>query len=146
MTKQAPPSRDRYPHFLQIQTRWMDNDVYGHVNNVIYYSYFDTIVNEYLISSGVLNIAKSDTIGLVAHTECDYFAPITFPDTVYAGLLVSRLGRTSVTYEIALFSNDSKQAAALGNFVHVYVDRKTQRSTVLPEPLQEALQRLVLPK
>lgn len=146
MAKQAPPLRDRYLHFLQIQTRWMDNDVYGHVNNVVYYSYFDTVVNEYLISSGVLDIARGEVIGLVVRTECDYFAPITFPDTVHAGLLVSRLGRTSVTYEIALFRNESEEAAALGSFIHVYVDRETRRSTALPDPLQEVLQRLVLPE
>lgn len=143
MTDRAPTTRERYPHFLRIQTRWMDNDVYGHVNNVVYYSYFDTVVNEYLISSGVLDLSGGGVIGLVVHTECDYFSPISFPDTVHAGLRVNRLGKSSVTYEIALFDGDCTQAAAVGSFVHVYVDRDTRRSTDLPQPLRDALQRLV---
>ncbi|WP_047865607.1 acyl-CoA thioesterase [Rubrobacter aplysinae] len=142
MTRREPTKRELYPHFLQLQTRWMDNDVYGHVNNVIYYSYFDTVVNEYLISSGVLDISGGEVIGLVAHTECDYFAPLSFPQKVDAGLRVERLGGSSVTYEIGLFDPGSDEAVAVGSFVHVYVDRETRRSTGLPAPLREALERL----
>lgn len=103
MNKPAPAPRTAYPHFLSIATRWMDNDVYGHVNNVVYYSYFDTVVNEYLIRSGVLDIEHGTTIGLVVETQCNYFAPIVFPDRIDAGLRVVRLGTSSVRYEVGLF-------------------------------------------
>ena len=136
--------RDGYPHMLVIPTRWMDNDVYGHVNNVVYYSYFDTVVNGYLISSGALDIEKSSVIGLVVETQCRYFKPITFPDAVHAGLRVARLGRSSVRYEIGLFKNDDASAAAQGHFVHVYVDREGRRPTALPPAMREALERLVI--
>ena len=137
--REAPEARERYPHFLDIPTRWMDNDVYGHVNNVVYYSYFDTVVNEYLIRSGVLDIEKSPVIGLVVETQCRYFAPITFPNEVHAGLRVARLGRSSVRYEIGIFKNDDASAAAQGHFVHVYVERESRRATALPEEMRAAL-------
>ncbi len=140
--EEVPEMRERYRRFLTIPTRWMDNDVYGHVNNVVYYSYFDTVVNEYLISSGSLNIEKSRVIGLVVETRCRYFRPITFPDTVHAGLRVARLGNSSVRYEIGLFRNDEETAAAQGHFVHVYVDRETRRPTGLPEKMREALEKI----
>src|SRR5918912_1762389 len=130
--REAPEARERYPHFLSVPTRWMDNDVYGHVNNVVYYSYFDTVVNEYLIFSGSLDIERSPIIGLVVETQCRFFKPIVFPDTVHAGLRVARLGNSSVRYEIGLFRNDEESAAAQGHFVHVYVDRETRRPTGLP--------------
>ena len=139
--REAPEERDRYRHFLEIPTRWMDNDVYGHVNNVIYYSYFDTVVNGYLISSGSLDIERSPIIGLVVETQCRFFRPIVFPDTVHAGVRVARLGNSSVRYEIGLFRNEERQASAQGHFVHVYVDRATNR----PEPLPETLQRILAP-
>ena len=142
--REAPGVRERYPHFLGIPTRWMDNDVYGHVNNVVYYSYFDTVVNEYLIRSGVLDIEKSQVIGLVVETQCRYFAPITFPDEVHAGLRVARLGRSSVRYEIGLFKNDDASAAAQGHFVHVYVERESRRATALPEEMRAALEGLLV--
>ncbi len=134
--------RDRYRHFLEIPTRWMDNDVYGHVNNVIYYSYFDTVVNGYLISSGSLEIESSPVIGLVVETQCRFFKPVIFPDTVHAGLRVGRLGNSSVRYEIGLFRNDESAAAAQGHFVHVYVDRETRRPTALPSEMRQALERI----
>jgi acyl-CoA thioester hydrolase len=140
--REAPEVRERYPHFLDIPTRWMDNDVYGHVNNVVYYSYFDTVVNEYLIRSGVLDIEKSPVVGLVVETQCRYFAPITFPDGVHAGLRVARLGRSSVRYEIGLFKNDEATAAAQGHFVHVYVERESRRATALPQEMRVALEQL----
>ena len=142
--REAPEARERYPHFLDIPTRWMDNDVYGHVNNVVYYSYFDTVVNEYLIRSGVLDIEKSPVIGLVVETQCRYFAPITFPNEVHAGLRVARLGRSSVRYEIGLFKNDDASAAAQGHFVHVYVERESRRATALPEEMRTALEGLLV--
>ncbi len=140
--REAPEARNRYPHFLEIPTRWMDNDVYGHVNNVVYYSYFDTVVNEYLIRAGVLDIEKSPVIGLVVETQCRYFAPITFPDEVHAGLRVARLGRSSVRYEIGLFKNEDPSAAAQGYFVHVYVGREGRTATALPQEMRAALERI----
>jgi acyl-CoA thioester hydrolase len=137
-----PEARLRYPHFLAITTRWMDNDAYRHVNNVVYYSYFDTVVNQYLIGRGVLDVEASPVVGLVVETQCHYFSPIAFPDTVHAGLRVAHLGRSSVRYEIGVFRNDEARAAAQGHFVHVYVDRATQQPTALPAPLREALERL----
>lgn len=131
--------RADYRHFLPITTRWMDNDVYGHVNNVVYYSYFDTVVNRYLIESGALDIAASPVIGLVVETGCRYAKPIAFPEAVTAGLRVARLGSSSVRYEIGLFREGDDGAAAEGHFIHVYVDRATRRPTPLPEGLRSAL-------
>ncbi len=142
MTKPTPAARSDYRHFQVIPTRWMDNDVYGHVNNVVYYSYFDTVVNQYLIEAGVLDIEASGTIGLVVETQCNYFEPITFPDTVNAGLRVARLGASSVRYEIGLFRNGSDRAAAQGHFIHVYVDRATRRAAEVPAEMRAALERL----
>jgi acyl-CoA thioester hydrolase len=142
--REAPETRERYLHFLAVPSRWMDNDVYGHVNNVVYYSYFDTVVNGYLISSGALDIEKSPVIGLVVETQCRYFKPITFPDAVHAGLRVARLGSSSVRYEIGIFRNDEETAAAQGHFVHVYVDRESRRPTTLPLEMREALERILI--
>ena len=142
--RETPETRERYRRFLEIPTRWMDNDVYGHVNNVVYYSYFDTVVNGYLISSGALDIEKSQVIGLVVETQCRYFKPITFPDAVHAGLRVARLGNSSVRYEIAIFRNGEQTAAAQGHFVHVYVDRESRRPAELPQELREALERILV--
>ncbi len=144
MDKPAADSRDAYRHFQVIPTRWMDNDVYGHVNNVVYYSYFDTVVNQYLIEQGVLDIEKSTVIGLVVETQCRYFASITFPDIVHAGLRVAKLGSSSVRYEIGLFRNEERSAAAQGHFVHVYVDRASRRSTPLPADFRAALEKIAL--
>lgn len=124
----------------------MDNDVYGHVNNVIYYSYFDTVVNRYLISQGVLDIENSPIIGLVVETQCRFFKPITFPDTVHAGLRVGRLGNTSVRYEIGLFRNDEDTAAAQGHFIHVYVERTSRRAAALPPEMRKALEQILVPE
>jgi acyl-CoA thioester hydrolase len=142
--KAIPDSRTAYRHFRAIPTRWMDNDVYGHVNNVVYYSYFDTVVNQYLMQQGVLDIERSTVIGLVVETQCNYFSPITFPDTVHAGLRVAKLGATSVRYEVGLFRNDDSLAAAQGHFVHVYVDRASRRPTALPEVMRKALAPLLV--
>jgi len=141
----AAEPRGAYRHFRTITTRWMDNDVYGHVNNVVYYAYFDTVVNQYLIEQGALDIQASPVIGLVVETQCRYFAPITFPDRVEAGLRVAHLGTSSVRYEVGLFRNDEPTAAAQGHFVHVYVDRATTRPGPLPEALRRALEPLRMP-
>ena len=138
---QAQP-RSAYAHFQTITTRWMDNDVYGHVNNVTYYSYFDTAVNRYLIEAGVLDIHAGGVIGLVIETHCNYFAPLAFPKNVEAGIRVAHIGRSSVRYEIGLFEEGQAGAAACGHFVHVYVDRDTRRPVPLPDDLVAALGRL----
>jgi acyl-CoA thioester hydrolase len=139
----SPARRSKYALFVPIQTRWMDNDVYGHVNNVVYYSYFDTVVNRYLIEADALDIANGPVIGLVVETSCRYRAPISFPEAVTAGLRVARLGGSSVRYEIGLFREGEDEAAAEGHFVHVYVDRATRRPTPLPDALRTALTPLV---
>lgn len=137
--------RDHYRHFQAITTRWMDNDAYGHVNNVVYYSWFDTAVNRYLIEAGALDVQRSPVIGLVIETRCNYFAPLEFPQTVDAGLRVGHVGRSSVRYEVGLFAAGEPLTAAHGHFVHVYVDRVTRRPTDLPPALLAALQPLHLP-
>jgi acyl-CoA thioester hydrolase len=142
MIRPTPELRDSYCHFQAIPTRWADNDVYGHVNNVVYYSYFDTVVNQYLIEQRALNLATSTVIGLVVETQCEYFAPISFPDVVHAGLRVAKLGNSSVRYEIGLFRNEEKAASAQGHFVHVYVDRTSRRSTTVPADMRLALEKI----
>lgn len=141
MSKPTPKSRGEFRHFRTITTRWMDNDVYAHVNNVVYYSYFDTVVNQYLLEQGVLDIVASPVVGLVVETQCNYFRPISFPDIVQAGLRVARIGGSSVRYEIGLFRDDEPTAAAQGHFVHVYVERETNR----PMPLSAALRAALAP-
>ncbi|MBS9719118.1 acyl-CoA thioesterase [Tianweitania sp. BSSL-BM11] len=128
-------SREAYKTFRAIPTRWMDNDIYGHMNNVVHYSLFDTAVNGWLIEGGVLDIHEGDQIGLVVETGCRYFGEIAFPDVVHAGLRVAKLGTSSVRYEVGLFRNNEPTAAAEGFFVHVYVDRQTRR----PKPLNDRL-------
>jgi acyl-CoA thioester hydrolase len=120
----------------------MDNDVYGHVNNVVYYSWFDTAVNAYLIEQGVLDIHQGSVIGLVVETQCRYFTPLAFPQLIEAGIRVARLGNSSVRYEVGLFAQDESLCAAQGHFVHVYVDKATRRPTVLPEALRAVLEHL----
>ena len=137
--KPVPDRRTDYRYFRGISTRWMDNDVYGHVNNVTYYSYFDTVVNGYLIEQGALDIARSAVIGLVVETRCNYFSSMTFPDIVLGALRVAHMGRSSVRYEIGLFRNDEVTASAQGHFVHVYVERASNRPAPLPEILKSAL-------
>jgi acyl-CoA thioester hydrolase len=140
MTKPTPTRRADYSHFLSISTRWSDNDVYGHINNVVYYSFFDTAVNGLLIAHGALDIHAGEVIGLVIETQCNYFSPIAFPQAVTAGVRVAHLGRSSVRYEIGLFADDEASSSASGHFVHVYVDRATRRPVALPAPLRQVLQ------
>jgi acyl-CoA thioester hydrolase len=135
--------RESYPHVLAIPTRWMDNDVYGHVNNVQYFSYFDTVINEYLIRAGGLDIHAGAVIGVCAESHCTYHAALAFPDVVEAGLRVSKLGRSSVRYEIALFREGVDEPAANGWFVHVFVDRADRRPVAIPAPVHAALERLL---
>jgi acyl-CoA thioester hydrolase len=138
----GPEPRSAYKAFRSIGTRWMDNDAYGHVNNVVYYSWFDTAVNAYLIEHGVLDIHHGDAIGLVVETQCNYFSPLAFPQTVEAGLRVARLGSSSVRYEVALFAQDQDLCSARGHFVHVYVDRVSRRPVSLAQPLKQLLETL----
>ncbi len=135
---------DSYPHRLAIPTRWNDNDVYGHVNNVEYYAFFDTVINAYLIESGGLDIHAGHVIGLCAESHCEFKAALAFPETVQAGLRVGHLGRSSVRYEIGLFASDGAPAAA-GWFVHVFVDRATRRPAEIPPRLRSSLEAISVP-
>lgn len=140
--KPQPEPRSAYPVFRTLTTRWMDNDAYGHVNNVVYYSWFDTAVNAWLVERGVLDIEHGQTIGLVIETQCNYFAPLAFPQNVEAGIRVARLGSSSVRYEVGLFAEGEDLTAARGHFIHVYVDRATRRPVPLPAPLKTVLETL----
>ena len=140
--KPQPEPRTAYKAFRTITTRWMDNDAYGHVNNVVYYSWFDTVVNAHLIEQGVLDIHHGETIGLVIETQCNYFASVAFPQTIEAGLRVARIGKSSVRYEVGLFVQGEPLTAAKGHFVHVYVDRAERRPAVLPTALKTVLEAL----
>jgi acyl-CoA thioester hydrolase len=143
MDRPTPLPASAFAHFSEITTRWNDNDAYGHINNVVYYEYFDTAVNAYLVAQGALDIRNGAVIGLMVETHCNYFAPIAFPDKVRAGLRVTRLGNTSVTYEIGIFRNDEATASAQGHVVHVYVDRAANKPVPLPDVLKRALGKLV---
>ena len=139
------PSPD-YPRWDTITTRWMDNDMYGHVNNVQYYSFFDTTVTTWLVREGGLDPARSQVIGLCVESQCTFNASLTFPEKVRCGLRVGHVGRSSVRYELALFGEQSSDPAATGHFVHVYVDRDTRKPVPIPDPLRDALSRLVAPR
>jgi len=142
--KLTPPTRSDFVAFEEIHSRWMDNDAYGHINNVVYYSFFDTAVNRYLIERNVLNVLKSESIGFVIETQCKYFSPIAYPDLIHVGLKVVHLGNSSVKYELAIFKNDDDIASAAGNFVHVYVNRSTNKPTPIPQNVREILAGLIL--
>lgn len=146
LSERAPADRRAaYPYFARITTRWLDNDAYAHVNNVVYYSFFDTAVNELLIKSDVLDIRRSPIIGFVVETQCRFFTPLAFPDRIDAGVRVARIGTSSVRYEIGIFRDDDATAAAQGHFVHVYVDRAGNRPvSALPEALLKVLQPLLV--
>ena len=136
----APPDPGDYPHHLAITTRWSDNDVYGHVNNVEYLSYVDTVVNEFLIRRGGLDIHRGDSFGVVAESGCRFLAPVAYPQSVDAGLRVSRLGRSSVTYDVGLFAAEEGTPLAQAHFVHVFVDRVTRRPVPIPDGVRAALE------
>ncbi|PAV46773.1 thioesterase [Pseudomonas sp. HAR-UPW-AIA-41] len=135
--------RADYVHFQPITTRWHDNDVYGHVNNVVYYGYFDSAVNAYLIEQGGLDIHEGEVVGFVVSSSCDYFASIAFPERIEVGLRVAKLGNSSVQYELAIFKQCEEQACAAGRFVHVFVDRASNRPVSIPTALREAMARLM---
>jgi acyl-CoA thioester hydrolase len=141
-SRPRPLPRTAFKHWQTVATRWMDNDVYGHLNNVVHYSLFDTAVNRTLIEAGALDIHAGEVIGLVVHTQCHYFASIAFPQMVHVGLVVVNLGRSSVRYRLGLFADDATESAAVGEFTHVYVDRESRRPVPLPATLVTALQPL----
>lgn len=144
MSRPEPSRRCDYPHFHAIATRWMDNDLYGHVNNVVYYSYFDTIINEYLIREAGLDIQAGAVIGVCAESSCRFKAAFSFPEAIHCGLKVAHLGKRSVRYEIGLFKAGAGTAAAEGSFVHVFVERRTMRPVEIPAGLRAALEKLLV--
>lgn len=144
MAENANPKRGQFKWFTTITTRWMDNDAYGHVNNVQYYSFFDTAVNLHLIRHGGLDIKTSTTIGLVVETKCQFFQSLEYPEQVDAGIRVSRIGTSSVTYEIGLFKEGNDDPAAFGHFVHVYVDRASQKPVPIPEQARASMEQISL--
>jgi acyl-CoA thioester hydrolase len=140
--KTIPQSRDAYLKYTTISTRWNDNDVYGHLNNVIYFELFDTAINKYLIESNLLDINKSSVVGLVVDNQCTYFSSIKFPENVDVGIKTSKVGRTSVIYEIGIFRKEEEQTSAVGTFIHVYVDKKTNIPAPLTDKMRSALEAL----
>ena len=145
MKREPAPRRGEYLWFLPIQTRWMDNDVYGHVNNVVYYAYFDSIINRYLLAEGGLDLHAGSVIGLCVESQCRYLAPAAYPEDLEGGLRVGKLGQSSVRYELGIFRGGSAEPCAHGHFVHVFVDRETRRPHPIPERMRAALQRLLAP-
>jgi len=137
-----PDKRQHFMYYSGLKTRWSDNDIYGHVNNVTYYSYFDTVVNEYLIEQGGLDIHQGSSIALVVETHCNFFKPLSFPERLEIGLGVDRLGASSVRYRLGIFSENDAESAASGHFVHVFVDRENRRSMAIPQSIRSALQHL----
>lgn len=142
MPEQPQHLRDQYRHFQPITTRWHDNDIYGHVNNVTYYSFFDSAMNLYLIERGGLDIQNGEVIGFVVSSSCEYFAPIAYPEIIEVGLRVAKLGNSSVQYELAIFRLGEAQACAAGKMVHVFVERVSNRPIAIPMPLRRALEAL----
>jgi len=139
----APPVRADYPYFSIITTRWMDNDIYGHINNTHYYSFFDTVIAGYLVSEGGFEFASAAVIGLAVESSCRYRRPLAYPEEIHMGLRVAHLGNSSVRYEVGVFTADEPRAAADGYFVHVFVSRETNKPQPIPAPLRNALQRIV---
>ena len=135
-------TRAQFAYLTSLDTRWMDNDAYGHVNNVVYYSYFDTVVNRWLVEQGLLDITASSAIGLVVETQCVFYQPIAFPDRIDVGLRVAQIGTSSVRYELAIFRQGDERPAAAGHFAHVYVNRETRRPTPIPETTRQAIETL----
>lgn len=145
MAEDGIETRDRYRHFYRLPTRWMDNDVFGHVNNVTYYSYIDTVVNRYLIDEGGFDFANDPVIGLAVESQCRFRRSLTYPEDLDVGLRVGHLGTSSVRYEVGIFRCDDDRAAAHGHFVHVFVDRVSNRPTPVPSGLRQALARILVP-
>ncbi len=143
MTEKPEITREEYRHFYTVPTRWIDNDVYGHINNALYYAFFDTAINQFLIVEGGLDFGGGEVIAFAAESQCRYIQALAFPATLEVGLRVGKLGNSSVRYELAVFKQHETQAAAAGYFVHVFVDRKTQRPVMIPSRIRVALERLV---
>ena len=143
MAQKPQISRNDYSHFVSVSTRWMDNDVYGHINNALYYGFFDTAINSYLIGEGGLDISTGPVIGFAVESQCQYLKPLAFPELLEVGLRVGKLGNSSVRYELAIFKQGDGLASAAGYFVHVFVDRQTQRPVPMPESIRGALARLM---
>lgn len=144
MARPVPNARNDYVFFRQLQTRWADNDMYGHMNNVVHYALFDTVIGDFLIGNNLLGLhTGGDTIGVVVETGCNYFAEMAYPDLVTAGVRIKQIGTSSVRYEIGLFRNDEENAAAQGHFIHVYVDRESRKPKSLSEEWREILQKFV---
>ena len=139
MPRASAPNRKNFKHFETLQTRWNDNDPYGHVNNAVYYFLFDTVVNNYLIKQKLLEIGKSEIIGLVVETQCQYFAPLKYPNNIDVGLAIGKIGTSSVNYSLGLFAPHTDIAAAAGHFTHVYVNEKTRKPIALPDHFRKAL-------
>jgi acyl-CoA thioester hydrolase len=142
MTEVTQPRREGFTALRPVPTRWIDNDHYGHVNNVAYYSFFDTAVNGFLIEAAGIDVRDLHAIGIVAESGCQFLRPVSFPDTVHAGLSIERLGTSSIVYRIALFRNDDADPCAVGRFVHVYVDRKTRRPVPVPDAIRAVVEGL----
>ena len=140
MSREAPASRGDFRIWRTVTTRWADKDAYGHVNNTVYYEWFDSAVNAWMVEQGMLDIANGDTIGLVVETRCSYFAPLAFPQEVEVGLRVAELGRSSIRYRIGIFATGEELAAAQGQFVHVVVDRASRRPVEIPDAWRPALE------
>jgi acyl-CoA thioester hydrolase len=145
MSNSKPIARTDYQVFYPITTRWMDNDIYGHVNNVTYYSYFDSAVNRYLIEAGGLDIHDAPIVGFVVNSSCNYLSPIAYPDDIEAGLRVNKLGNSSVTYGVGIFKKGEANACAFGDFIHVFVNRAENKSVPIPAPIRTALENLLMP-
>ena len=143
MTQKPQISRSEYPHYTSLPTRWMDNDIYGHVNNALYYAFFDTVINEYLIAEGGLDITAGAVVAFAAESQCQYLRPFAFPGVIEIGLRVGKLGNSSVRYELAIFKQGERFASATGYFVHVFVDRESQKPVPMPTAIRAALERLV---
>ncbi|HYJ85866.1 MAG TPA: thioesterase family protein [Pyrinomonadaceae bacterium] len=142
MPQKPEITRADYPHFATLSTRWMDNDVYGHINNALYYAFFDTAINQYLIAEGGLDITSGEVIAFAAESQCQYLQALAFPDVIEVGLRVGKLGNSSVRYELAIFKQGETDVAAAGYFVHVFVDRQTRRPVPMPERIRAALERI----
>ncbi|HKB68423.1 MAG TPA: thioesterase family protein [Pyrinomonadaceae bacterium] len=143
MSQKPQISRAEYSHYTSLPTRWMDNDIYGHVNNALYYAFFDTAINEYLIAEGGLDITAGTVVAFAAESQCQYLRPFAFPGTIEIGMRVGKLGNSSVRYELAIFKQGENFASAVGYFVHVFVDRETQKPVPMPTAIRTALERLV---
>jgi acyl-CoA thioester hydrolase len=143
VSRAAPRGRENYRWFMKIATRWADNDAYGHVNNTVYYQWFDTAVNRWLVEAGLLDIEHGHPIGLVVETGCAYFAPLSFPGDAEVGIAADRLGNSSVTYRIGVFGSGEAKPSAQGHFTHVYVDRTDRRPAALPEQWRVKLEALL---